>query len=141
MLPRNDFLIGQHDTIDYLYASVNSQLNLFNISQSPNQSDNSDPGSPESSHGGGAVTSTAGHGRLISASFGPGSQGVPTWPVPSHDDVPYIPRHHSHSATSYNSADRSTTSPYGHIGEGSSPEDSQGYNPVRKQRVLSALAP
>ena len=122
--PRNAFPIcPSHPSF---YASVNSQLNLFNISHSPNLSDNSVPGSPECSHGGSAVTNyrTSGSSTLVA-----------TWPA---SDVPFIPGHYHHAATSYNPTNRSIPSPLGLLGDGGPPDD---YSPVREQPVLSALSP
>jgi hypothetical protein len=109
MPPRNNFPIGIHHYIDYLNANVN-QLNLYNIphSRDPN-SDDSDPGSPASSHGGDRTAQPA----LIPVNYGADIEQGSSFPsqyVTFSDPGPYLPAHSDHSATSVNSLIPSTSS-------------------------------
>lgn len=140
--PRNNFPIGAHDYIDYLNAGVNNQLNIFNIPYSRHRSsDDSDPGSPASSHGEDRTAQSA----YTPASYTTNSPPFATNPlqapaqyhtqyVATQDDTrPYAPTYADElHATGNSSAIRSTTSPFTRQHSGS-PESLEYRNPVRAQ--------
>lgn len=133
-VPRNNFPIGQiPNYIDYLNANVNNQLNLFNIPHSRHQSsDDSNPGSPASSHGGARTAQPA----LIPASFNaPSHHRSPSYSsqsLTSPEDAPFLPSSH---ATGNPSAMRSTTSPYTQHHDSVSPDNHDYRHPVRSLSI------